>query len=166
MADDKQKTKRRDFGFVAIVTLVGCHALWLLLMPVVPAIASATLHRFHLRTRSFSLWAVQQPIPSMYNFANRYEVSEISPYFLSAGFLANDFLAPVIETDNRRYINHFPTRVLTFANRREFYLADGTDRWVTLESTYRGQTLRSKYHAQPRSAGGFDMLRLSEDQQP
>ena len=89
-----------DYGFRAIVTLVVLIAIWLLLMPWVPVIASATLHRFHLRTSNFALWAIQQPIPSMYNFANRYEVREIPPGLLD----------PIIENTEKRYINHFPTQ--------------------------------------------------------
>ncbi len=152
MTLENRKAKRTDHGFRIIVTLVVANAIWLLLMPWVPGIASATLHRFHLRTESFSLWAIQQPIPSMYNFANRYEVDEIPP----------GFFEPIIEVDEKRYINHFPTRILTFANTRYRYLNEGTDRWVTIDSTYRGQSLETRFHAKPLASGGFEMVRLSE----
>ncbi len=156
VANSTTSARPIDYGFRAIVTLVVLIAIWLLLMPWVPAIASATLHRFHLRTSWFALWAIQQPIPSMYNFANRYEVREIPPGLLD----------PIIDTSEKRYINHFPVRVLTFANTRYRYLHDGRDRWVTVDSTYRGQSIESRYHARPRSGGGFDMVLLpAEDDQ-
>jgi hypothetical protein len=149
-ANTTTPTRQVDYGFWAIVSLVVLIAIWLLLMPWVPAIASATLHRFHLRTRSFVLWAIQQPIPSMYNFANRYEVREIPPGFLN----------PIFESNEKRYINHFPVRILTFANTRYRYLHDGRDRWVMIDSTFRGQRIESHYHAKPRDDGGFEMILL------
>ncbi len=146
---------RRDYAFIAIVALVLLNAAWLLLMPVVPAIASTTLHRFHLRSRSFPLWAIQQPIPAMYNFGNRFEVRKVPPDFISPGFLE-----PIIDTNRKRYINHFPTRIFTFANTRYRYLADGQDRWLIIDSTYRGQSIETTIHAKPREDGGYDMIFL------
>lgn len=141
-----------DLGFKAIVALAIVVAIWLLLMPWVPAIASSTMHRFHLRSGSFTWWAIQQPIPSMYNFANRYEVRELPPGLLD----------PILETSDKRYINHFPARTLTFANTRFRYLHEGQDRWMTIDSSYRGQTLESRYLAQHRESGGFDLILLSK----
>ena len=119
------------------------------------------MHRFHLRSSSFWVWAVQQPIPAMYNFANRFEVQQYPPDFISA-----DFLNPLMVEPERRYLNHFPARVLTFANTRYIYLRDGQDRWVTIESSYRGQQLETKFHAKSRAEGGYDLICLSEAGQP
>ncbi len=126
-------------------------AAWLLLMPLVPAITSATLHRFHLQTGSFLAWSIQFPIPAMYNFANRYEVREFPPGLVD----------PIIDTAEKRYVNHFPSRVLTFADGRFQHLHKGEDRWVTIESSYRGQTLETRFHAKPKEGGGFELIRLS-----
>ena len=150
MTDLNDQPKTRDCGFVAIVAMVVVVAVWLLLTPFVPAIASATLHRFHLRSASFTWWAIQQPIPAMYNFANRFEVREFPPGLVD----------PIIDTAEKRYINHFPTRVLTFANTRYMHLNKGEDRWVTVDSTYRGQTLETRFHAKPLKGGGFELVRL------
>jgi hypothetical protein len=140
----------RDYGLIAIVSVLVAIAVWLLLMPLVPAIASATLHRFHLRSGSFLLWSIQQPIPSMYNFANRYEVREFPPGLID----------PILGSPQRRFINHFPSRVLTFANTRYVHLSNGDDRWVTIESSYRGQTLETRFHAKAKDGGGFELVRL------
>lgn len=150
MGKDTSTRRKPDLGFQAIVALLVVVAAWLLLMPWVPAIASATMHRFHLRSGSFASWAIQQPIPSMYNFANRFEMREIP-----AGFLD-----PIFETDQKRYINHFPTRVLTFANTRYHYLHQGRDQWLTIDTSYRGQSIESVYHAKPIGGGGFEMTLL------
>lgn len=148
------------YGIIAVLVLV---ATWLLLMPWVPAIASATMHRFHLRTRSFPAWAVQQPIPSMYNFANRYEVREVSPGMLNPVFATSETL---FGTSEKRYLNHFPTRVLTFANTRYRYLSDGGDRWLIIDSSYRGQRVESTYHARPRDQGGYEMVFVASEERP
>lgn len=147
-------TPSRDYGFMAIVALLIVIAVWLLLMPLVPAIASATLHRFHLRSESFVWWAIQQPIPSMYNFGNRFEVREFPPGLVD----------PIFDDAEKRYINHFPSRILTFANTRYRFLRDGQDRWVTIDSTYRGQTLETRIHAKAMEGGGFEYVRLPESE--
>ena len=155
MTDRSDQKQTPDYGFFAIVFFVIVVAAWLLLTPFVPAIASSTLHRFHLQSESFSWWAIQQPIPAMYNFANRYEVREFPP-----GLVDPILVDPILDSSEKRYINHFPTRVLTFANTRYQYLNKGEHRWVTVDSTYRGQTLETRFHAQPLESGGFELLRL------
>lgn len=140
----------RDTVFLAICCFVILNAVWLLLMPWVPGIAQATMNRFHLSSSSFPVWAIQFPIPTMYNFANRFEVREIPVGLLD----------PVIDTNNRRYVNHFPTRKFTFANTRYRYLSESADRWFVIESRYRGQTIETQFHMKPIEGGGFEVIRL------
>ncbi len=154
MNDQTDAAPKRDHGFIAILSLLVLVAAWLLLMPVVPSIASSTMHRFHLRTSSFAWWVAQFPIPPMYNFANRYETSDIPPGFVD----------PILESREKRYINHFPARVLTFANGRYQHLHHGTDRWLTIESSYRGQQLKTRFHAEPKEGNGFRLIRLPPEE--
>ena len=147
----KTQSPEPDPFFSAIVGLIVAIVIWLILTPIVPQVAAASMHRFHLRSRSFAVWAIQFPIPTMYNFANRFEVREI-PLGL---------IDPIADETEKRYINHFPSRVLTFFNTRQRYLGDGKDRWVTIDTTYRGQTIETRMHASPKEGGqGFDLLRL------
>lgn len=146
-----QVSEERDYGMLVIVTLVVTIAIWLLLMPVVPAIASATLHRFHLRTSSFAAWAMQFPIPAMYNFANRYKV-DANPVSLES--------SPETIPLDGRMVNHFPARIFTFADGRYLHLRHDEDRWLTIESSYRGQGLRTHFHAEPAEDFGFNLRRL------
>ena len=147
---DSKPVTGRDFGFAAIVALVACNSLWLLLMPWVPAIAKCSLDRFHLRTGSFVAWAIQNQIPSMYNFANQYEVRELPPGFID----------PLIDETERRYINHFPARIVTFADGRYKHLRQGQHRWITISSMYRGQRVETRFHAEPKQGGGYDLVRI------
>ncbi len=153
---NEQDRKSTDIGFILIVAVVAIVVVWLLLTPFISSVASSSLHRFHLRSHSFAWWSVQQPIPSMYNFGNRYEVTEIPPGFIDPIF--EDFA----DTTEWRYINHFPARVLTWASRRYRNLNDGKDRWVTIESSYRGQTLTTRFHAKPVADGGYELIRLPD----
>jgi len=144
---------KRDPFFLAIISFVIAIVIWLILTPIVPAVASVSMHRFHLRSRSFATWAIQFPIPTMYNFANRYEVREIP----------QGLIDPIADETEKRYVNHFPARVLTFFNTRYRYLHDGKDRWVTIDTTYRGQTVETRMHASPKENGkGFDLIRLDD----
>ena len=72
---------------------------------------------------------------------------------------------PVIDTPDWQYINHFPARALTFADRRYRLLRGGQDRWVTIESAYRGHTLTTRFHVAPNAEdSGFRLERLSSQE--
>ncbi|QDT02575.1 hypothetical protein K227x_09530 [Rubripirellula lacrimiformis] len=156
--------RNRDYGFIAIVMFVVAISIWLVLMPWVPAIASATMHRFHLRSSSFACWVTQFPIPTMYNFANQVEVTNIPPGFVDP-ILENPLgeISPAT-SGSRRYINHFPFRIITFVSSRYRNLKDGTDRWFTLNSSYRGQSIQTRIHADPDGdhKGGYVIVRLPD----
>ncbi len=151
--DTETRRPRRDPLFVLILLGVCAVAVWLLLMPFYPAIARVTMKRFHLSTESFACWAIQAPVPAMYNFGNQYEIRD----------LPEGLITPVLDSSRSRYINHFPTRVLTFANGRYSLLSPGQDRWVTIRSSYRGQTLETKIHAKPIGDGKFEWIRESSE---
>ncbi|OYP30348.1 hypothetical protein [Rhodopirellula sp. MGV] len=153
MAVAPSKPKRPDYFFIAVLLLTGLVSGWLLLMPFVPAIARMTMRRFHLSSESFGLWAIQAPIPAMYNFGNQYEVSD-----LPAGLIT-----PVLDTTRPRYINHFPTRMLTFANTRYNLLCEGRHCYLTIRSAYRGQLLESKIEARPIGEGRYQWIRESSE---
>lgn len=143
---------RRDLGFVAIIMLIACVALWLLLMPWVKSISWTAMERFHLRSSSFPTWVAQFPIPSMYNFANRCKVDRYPPGLID----------PLLDESESRYLNHFPTRCITFADGRYRYLRDGNDLWITVETSYRGQTLETRLHIKRKQEAGFEMIRLPD----
>jgi len=89
----------------------------------------------------------------MYNFANRYRVFTAPPE--DPG---NDVPADLpIESG---YVNHFPTRMITFANARYRLLADRGDRWYEFKSAYRGQSMTSRVHVAPLATGELAMSRI------
>ena len=121
------------YAFVILITGVGC---WLIMMPFSTRVTQSTMKRFHLQSKSYTAWFLQFPIPSMYNFANRYQVDRYPP----------GLIAPLFEENQPRHINHFPARCFTFADARHDLFEDGSDRWIMIESKYRGRELVSRYH--------------------
>jgi hypothetical protein len=139
--------RRFDPGFAVIAALVIAVSMWLLLTPLLPPVSMTTMKRFHLGSRSFALWAAQFPIPAMYNFANRCEVRYLPPGLVD----------PLVPPERSAYLNHFPARVLTFADGRFDLLRGRRDCWVTVTSTYRARSLRTDFHAE--AAGETVVLR-------
>jgi hypothetical protein len=150
--DVERPRSDRDIGYVGIIGLLCLIALWLLLMPWSKELSLTSMRRFHLRTTYFLTWAMQFPIPAMYNFANQAEVDSYPPGLVD----------PMLDDTEKRYLNHFPIRCITFADGRHKYFRDGNDRWITVETRYRGRELESRFHAKAKPGGGFDLIRLPE----
>lgn len=170
-----RKHFKDDPIYAAIVAMVMFVVLWLLMTPLVPRVAMETMRRFHLRSSNYAVWAAQFPIPAMYNFANRVRFANLdlsenqkdpsSPAgnTPASNTLANSTPASTEPTMSPwRYVNHFPTRVITFADGRYRYMRKRQRHRFELESRYRGQTLRSVYELGNGDDRGFK-LRLIED---
>lgn len=150
--------RSHDAFALSIAALVIGVSGWILAMPVYRPIQSATLERFHLCTPSYLAWAVQQPIPSMYNFENR--------YWLFAGSAPDHYPGMASLVADRqwlesRVVNHFPGRLLTFGDGRYRLLGGGENRHLVLRSRYRGNELATVWNASASPRGGFDLSRVA-----
>lgn len=172
--------KTADWGFRSLVCVLGCVGVWLLMMPWIPAVSQSLMNRFHLRSSSFAVWAIQQPIPSMYSFRNTTEIRDLPLDIGESGLIDPLLLDPLfglptvqaasskpIGIVGGRTINHFPTREITFANSRHDYLSalqnpTQSNRWFVLESAYRGQKLRSIFQLSAKQDGTWEMTRVDE----
>jgi hypothetical protein len=143
--EDKASHAPFDFGFVGLVGLVMVVAGWLLTMPFCTFIQRTTLNRFHLQTQSFVVWAFQQPIPSMYNMYNRFEIRP-SPWRTEPNSIWE-----------KGTVNHFPLRMFTFGDNRRVFLRPDEFREIDIKSSYRGEHLHTRWTATPSSNGGFDL---------
>ncbi len=173
-ADMQPSTKPKDPFLVVIYALMVACAAWILFMPWVPAVAQASMRRFHLSTSSFLNWAIQQPIPSMYSFANTYEIRQWPPSVSNdlvtdplAGYSLDG--AGVAKGDDfgilhRDYINHFPARAYTFSLERSIVCGKNEDRWVVTLSTYRGQRVETLAELKAMGSGRFVVTRSVLDQ--
>ncbi len=129
--------RSRDWLAVSLSGVLLLIGGWLLALPFCPPVQRATIDRFHLVTPSFGWWAAQQAIPSMYNLENRYWIAPVPP---ADGKLQ---LTPAV--DPTGYLNHYPVRVVTFADSRARWLvkdeaaesaAKEKTRFYCLQSTY------------------------------
>ncbi len=137
---------RPDWTFRIIAALIATVVVWLLALPLCPFIQQTALRRFHLQTESFAAWALQAPVPAMYNFHNRYRL-ESQPW--DASF----FERPVTGS-----INHFPVRLYTFAETRPLLLPQTNRRMLTIQSRYRGQTLTTRWTVTETNDGGYELM--------
>ena len=120
----------KDWHGLLLLLVIFAIAGWLIAMPFSEAIQMSTINRFHLTTRSFPAWALQQPIPPMYNLENR--------YWHSPRRLASDELAAFPSSDvETKVINHFPARMITFSRGRQRIPDNQSECWFYLHSKYR-----------------------------
>lgn len=165
---------RPDWGYRGIGLIAFVVASWMLMTPWVPFVSDCLMRRFHLRTNSFAAWSAQQIVPPMYSFHNTVVVRDLPLDIAESGLIDPFWLNPLSQPDgtvpdgapprvkpwgviSQRTVNHFPAREITFANTRYQHFSEPenpsqSDRWVVLESTYRGRSLRSVYemHLQNR----------------
>lgn len=149
--------RSHDTFALALVALVVTVSGWILAMPMCRPIQTATLERFHLRTPSYWGWAAQQPIPSMYNFENRYW------WFAGLAPEADRGTSRLFADDHSietRVVNHFPGRLLTFGDGRYRLLGKGDEGHLVIRSRYRGQELATVWNATASPRGGFDLSRI------
>ncbi len=125
------------FGGIAATTI------WLIALPFCRFEQRALLERFHLQTESFAAWCLQQPIPAMYNAYHRFEGQETSADAASAG---NRVIL-------QGTVNHFPVRLLTFGDNRPLFLANDPPRVLEAWSSYRGQSIHTRWTSAPGPDG-------------
>lgn len=120
------------FGIIVGTTI------WLLGLPFCKFEQQSLLNRFHLQTKSFGVWCLQQPIPAMYNGYNRFESRQgsIDSNLKSSGT-----------------INHFPIRLLTFGDNRDLFLSEDDPTIFDAWTSYRGSSIHTRWTAKPSLAG-------------
>ena len=120
----------KDVGSALLLGTIGIVTTWLLSIFLMTSVSRMALARFHLQTGSFLGWSVQQVVPAMYNFENRFEFQPDRP-----------ISSTVVEFAKTRQLNHFPVRVVTFFDSRYGLFHDGNGAQLLITSRYRGQQL-------------------------
>ena len=149
----------KDVASKILLTVIVGVSIWIAALPLSSTVQETYLRRFHLSSPNFAVWAIQQPVPAMYNFENRVWASQMPADFVEL----YDSMHPDpthgqstnaaeqdkgIETDP---VNHFPTRAFTFGHTRSF-LKQYPLSYFYLRSRYRDLEIRS----------GFKISRVSE----
>ena len=165
----KHICKSKDASSALMLTAIVGIAVWIVALPISSTVQETYLNRFHLATSSFVGWAVQQPVPAMYNLENRFwfrrtrltedEIDQLATGKPDCvGEDASEDSKP-IQTDA---INHFPTRTFTFAYSRNFLKRDPSG-YFYLRSRYRDREIWSMFQAEPLSASKFMIKRLESN---
>jgi hypothetical protein len=123
--------RRPDPLALAIVTVVALFAAAILGMPASVAVRTAAMGRFHLSGWPIAAWAIAQPLPSMYNFENHWEVS-------FSGATSDD-----CRSRFRGFLNHHVFSGVV--GRRAVLERCGLPADVVYRSTYRGTTVETRY---------------------
>lgn len=145
----------RDFFGLGLAAAVLLIAGWLVSLPLSPFTQKTTAERFHLRTGSFAGWALQQPVPPMYNLENRYWFARRP---LSAEELTD---SPPADVESM-VVNHYPVRVATFADTRLRLFGTAPEGWLYVRSVYQQMELTSGFHVSRAGDGELRLRRLED----
>ena len=161
----KQTWKSKDIpSFVLLTAIIGA-AIWISLLPLSSVVQEKFLRRFHLASADFPSWAVQQTIPSMYNFENKVWISPERLMQYEIDQLDNDESRIVNSNagDDRNIessmVKHFPTRFATFFDRRT-QLKRNPNGYLYLRSRYRGKEIKTTYELEPGTDTEFKLKRV------
>lgn len=105
---------------------------------------SATLRAmraFHLSSNNYGWWTLEQVSPRMYTFAN-YSTNTTRD-----------------TTSSKFQINHYPTRIMTFNNRRRVLKDQAT---YNLNSEYRGTRLESVFFVDQTDVNKFSLIKIKQ----
>jgi hypothetical protein len=120
----------------------------ILSVAVSPSAQIAAAQRFHLTRWPFYLWALFQPVPSMYNFENRWDVAFARP----EGSSADDELCR--ELFHGHINHHIFNRVLL---RRAELERCGLPAQVHFRTDYRGTRIETVYLLTGQPGHGFSV---------
>lgn len=132
----------KQSGAIYLVIPLIAGYLTLCVLPISATLQEKMMRKFHMTNASKFEWCVLQLLPSMYNFSNTAEV------------LAIDGHAERYHAGKIFWLNHYPTRIITF------YPMDAKLKKLTVEfsSRYRGTVLESSVELQVEEG----KMRLSE----
>ena len=129
---------------VALGSVLALAALVLCVAHALPGPQRLLMERQHLRAPSFAAWAAAQPLPSMYTFAHQ-------------AWTSDSLVAWAAVEEGRAgwmgYVNHYPTRRVTFGWDRQRFAGRGQPTYFYAQTTGRGLVVRSVYRVEPAGGG-------------
>lgn len=142
--------------FYALLLVVAAVAI---VLPLSRGGRQTLVEAHQLRGENFPAWAALQFVPSMYNYAHRAWISE-QP--LTAEQLAG--VSPLPAEASTQWVNHYPTRLMTFGAQRAALLHQPRTMHYYFDSRYGDTQVRSHYTLEP--VDGVVTVQLSHDVQP
>src|SRR5207245_4720130 len=123
--------ERPDRLALALVAAIMAFACCIVLLPLSETVRVAALERFELARWPLAAWMLFQPLPSMYNFENRWEVVAPGP-------------GPCPER-SAGFVNHHAYNRIALFNRRLQFRQCQLPARGRLRSTYRGTAVETSY---------------------
>lgn len=111
---------------------------------VSPESRKSSIAQFHLTRPSFLTWAVNQPVPAMYNFANEIWIGNRPKN------TTPEFPQGTPFTYYYTWVNHYPLRVVTFSWYRSMIHTDKDYKYISLRTTYRDTFVETCYYLNVR----------------
>lgn len=154
-------------GTAWMYRLLAASAALVVVLPAFDTGRQLLLGTHHLRTGHFWAWAALQPLPSMYNFGNQVWISETA---LSEAQRAG--LQELPSEASTQWVNHYPTRMMTFGTQRAALSHDPRTLHFYLRSRFGPNGLDTHYALVPQHTGATSRavvvkrLPLEESGQP
>ena len=160
-----QSWKSKDIPSLILFAIIAITGLWIAALPLSAAVQETYLRRFHLASANFPGWAIQQTIPSMYNFENKVWVSPEPLMQFEIDQLENEE-SRIVDSPSGEMayiessmVNHFPTRIATFADKRTDLIRNPNG-YLYLRSRYRGKEIKTTYKVEPGTEAEFNLKRV------
>lgn len=105
-----------------------------------PEFQKRAITQFHLTSPSFLVWAVNQPVPAMYNFANEIWIGNRPKNASNEIPLGSPFKYYYT------WVNHYPLRVVTFSWYRSMIYKDKDYKYISMRTAYRNTFVETCYY--------------------
>ncbi len=151
--------RKYEVGTTLFYGLLTVVAAMVVALPLCTAGRQTLVAAHHLRAHNFTTWAVLQFAPSMYNYGHQVWISEES---LSASQLRGEAELP--PNACTQWVNHYPTRMMTFGAQRAALIHRPRTVHFYLHSGFGPTQVDSHYCLEPRD--GAVTMRLVADAGP
>ena len=130
--------------YLLLTVVVGLCCLQLAKIAV-PSVQLTFLRQFHFKNRSFSRWAVQQMVPTMYSFGNelwwdRHPLTQANLFYENEDITQRYYL----------WLNHFPLHFATYNHYRDLFFMGADTHYIVMRSRFRGLEMISCYRMKNR----------------
>lgn len=144
---------RQSPGACFFVSILVVLYIGIALKLIVPQWRERGLAQFHLIADSYLQWALLQPVPAMYNYANEIWISDGPRQGPEGHPRAKD------DREYHAWLNHYPLRGVSFNWDRDVIVKTRGYKYITLRSRYRGSSLETGYYLNVQ-AGEIFMERI------
>ena len=147
--------KQRDWFALLLLAFVLAIVVWVASISFSAKTRELAIRRFQVASPNYLVWAAMAPIPSMYNFENRAQFSNVmhgeSPF----------------DEDHESWfsmqLNHFPARVVTFGEMAPMCFGDQRQGTFEMSTRFQATELISRWEIQQHPDGSMQIQRLRED---